>query len=128
MARLVQAAAILLISATVSTTQDANNKRLIASTLDSLREAANTLPQSDSTQSIIRSVSWFQERVPTWTPANATEGLALLSSLGEILQAVRDLHAANGDRETLLIAIEEDLRIKLEHCRQWRSRNPAHCH
>jgi hypothetical protein len=117
MARLAQVAAILLFTATPFPAQNAN-KRLIASALESLRETASTLPQNDSVQSILRSISWLQDRTQTWTPANATEGLTFLSSLGEILQAVRDLPAGNAARETVLTAVEEDLRIKVEHCRE----------
>jgi hypothetical protein len=108
-------AAMLLLAAGLSHAQD-NNKRLLITVVESVADALQAFQPVDP--GLSADLTWFREKIPGWQPKNANDGLGLIASYGEILQALRNPPADPAARLQLLRDIAQDVSIKAMHCRQ----------
>jgi hypothetical protein len=107
--------ATLLVAAALAHAQD-TNKRLLLSTLESISDSLHAFDPADP--GLSADLQWFREKVLTWQPKDANEGLGLLASFGEILESLRNPPPEQPARAQLLRDLAQDLRLKVMHCSQ----------
>src|SRR5262245_30865039 len=83
------------------------------------RNAADSASVTSLTEKMERSAAWLEDRgIPRWLPKDPNEGAPFLASLQRMVRSLQGVRTNGSDLEILLTALEDDLSIKEQHCRE----------